>query len=273
MKKSLILLVTLISIAGHAPAQWQQTNGPDCDFVYSIKSKDNYLFASSKQGIFRSSDGDDNWTLVNNGLKDTFVFSLEVSGNMVVAGTKKKGIFISTDYGDSWMEANNGLTTNRSVLTLLDESGTIYAGLNFGLFVTHDYGTIWGSLGLPMLDIISVKKKDSLIIAAGHAFYLSEDNGITWDIKTNGLPNDGFADIAIIDSTILALTANWGLYKSNDFGESWESDSTFNINTISTCNKILVYGSHIFIGTFFHGIYYSSNQGTSWTNVSDGFPN
>ncbi|MEA3494686.1 MAG: T9SS type A sorting domain-containing protein [Bacteroidota bacterium] len=267
MKKSLLLLLLLFNIVQYANAQWQKTNGPVCDFVYSIKSNDSYLFASSQIGIFRSGDGGDNWISVNNGLKDSFVFSLEILGNKVIAGTKKNGIFISSNNGNNWKEANNGLTAKRTVWTLMDDNESIYAGLDFGLFVTNDYGIIWGSLGLPMLDIVSIAKTGSFLIAGGHTVYISENNGITWNIKNNGLPNDDIADLAICDSIVFILTSNWGLYKSYDFGDNWEADATFNINT---CKKILVKDSDIFVGTYFYGIYYSSDYGQSWKNISDG---
>jgi hypothetical protein len=266
MKKPLITSIILFIYILNAHAQWQKTNGPDCDFVYTIKSNDQYLFASSQNGVFRSGDGGDKWVRINNGLKDSFVFSLEVSGKKVFAGTERKGVFMSLDNGNTWFEANNGLTSNRTVRALRYDKGTLYAGLDFGLFYTED-GITWHSFLLPMSDVGAIDIFGSYLIAGGYTVFLVDIEEYTWNKKNIGLPNDDITDLAVYDSLIFVLTTNYGLYTSTDSGNTWVPNTAFSIHTNNT---IYIKDSLIFVGASFLGVHFSSDYGLSWQDISEG---
>src|SRR6516165_5303258 len=65
------------------------------------------LYAGTEQGLFRSTDGADNWTRVEsplNGLQIWSLLLLPHAPDMILAGTCPSRIFRSTDGGRSWTE-------------------------------------------------------------------------------------------------------------------------------------------------------------------------
>ena len=124
MKKLLLIIIILIS-ATFANAQWQQINGPYGGNIQSFAVKGTTILAGSySNGVFRSEDNGDSWTLVNFGsIISTYSYqSFAVSGTTIFAGTWGSGVFRSADNGDSWTEVNSGLTTK--LILSLTVSGT-----------------------------------------------------------------------------------------------------------------------------------------------------
>ena len=67
------------------------------------------FLAGTKGGVFFSSDNGSNWSAVNNGLTDTIINCLTISGSNIFAGTDD-GLFLSNDNGTSWSTRSNGFT-------------------------------------------------------------------------------------------------------------------------------------------------------------------
>jgi len=60
---------------------------------------------------FFSNDNGASWSTVNNGLTDTIINCIAVTGDNIYAGTAHGGIFLSADNGASWQQVITGLTT------------------------------------------------------------------------------------------------------------------------------------------------------------------
>jgi photosystem II stability/assembly factor-like uncharacterized protein len=63
-------------------------------------------------GIFKTSNGGLDWSIMNNGLTDLTVTRLLIDHTdhtLMYAGTYGGGVFKSEDGGQSWAQANNGL--------------------------------------------------------------------------------------------------------------------------------------------------------------------
>ncbi|HMS35352.1 MAG TPA: hypothetical protein PKC91_14820 [Ignavibacteria bacterium] len=76
--------------------------------------------------LLSTNNGTD-WNWVNNGLTNTTVYSLAVSGTSIYAGTAG-GVFLSTNNGTNWVAFNEGLSPVPYVYSLLTTSNFIYAG-------------------------------------------------------------------------------------------------------------------------------------------------
>jgi uncharacterized protein (TIGR03437 family) len=63
--------------------------------VFALQPVGNVLYAGTVYGVFVSANQGASWTQVNAGLDDTYVTSLALSGNTLIAGTRAGGVFIS----------------------------------------------------------------------------------------------------------------------------------------------------------------------------------
>jgi hypothetical protein len=68
------------------------------------------------------------WNDVNNGIpSSSTIWSFEVTGTNIFAGTYIGGVYLSTDYGGSWMQVNEGLN-NYYITSLSANNNYLYAG-------------------------------------------------------------------------------------------------------------------------------------------------
>src|SRR5207249_2650015 len=75
-----------------------------------INSSGDIFAGTPGGGVYRSTDDGDNWTLVDNGLTNTWVTALAInSSGDIFAATLGGGAFRSTDNGDSWTQLNTGV--------------------------------------------------------------------------------------------------------------------------------------------------------------------
>jgi photosystem II stability/assembly factor-like uncharacterized protein len=104
------------------------------------------------------------------------------------------------------------------------------------------------------------------VIAGG---LVSTDNGSTWTWGVSP-PNGGWC-YANDDTLLFAGTYN-GVFVSRDTAKSWVP--TGNISNIVDVNievnAVTVIGSHLLAGVNFHGIYVSTDYGTSWAAANAG---
>jgi photosystem II stability/assembly factor-like uncharacterized protein len=70
-------------------------------------------------GVFKSTNGGENWTAMNTGLTNNEVFVLAIDPNTsatVYAGTYGGGVFKSTNGGENWSAMNTGLQSSYAIL-------------------------------------------------------------------------------------------------------------------------------------------------------------
>lgn len=75
---------------------------------------ENILIAATNTGIYKSTDGGDNWaTKYENGYKVQDLYQNPQNPNVLYTGVNTKGIFKSTDRGETWISKNNGFGGGR----------------------------------------------------------------------------------------------------------------------------------------------------------------
>ncbi len=82
--------------------------------------------------MYLSADSGSTWTRVSNGLKDTNVTSLAVSGASLYAGTPS-GVFLTTNNGSNWILFNTGLK-DTSVHAMGVLGSYVFAGTDSGVW-------------------------------------------------------------------------------------------------------------------------------------------
>ncbi len=199
--------------------------------------------ASKFQGIYKSTDSGDNWTLVqyvdwaenNRWYKHNIAYSL----NSISEGEAKiwytafagTGLYKSTDGGNNWIMTNANLSAHAPIYALRvhpANSNIIYLGSKEGLYVSTDGGSTLNSLGnLPSGHVTTIQinlTNPDVIYAAvkDRGAYKSTNGGSTFSaLKTADNTvgchvNPGHPDV------IYFLTKS-GIKVSQDGGSSWDS--------------------------------------------------
>ena len=159
---------------------------------------DQTVFAGAPGGVLRSEDGGQSWTVVMFPSPPPTVSTMVVSPNfasdgVVLAGTMEDGVFRSANGGRNWSIWNFGLLDLRVISMVISpdfvNDETLYVGTESGIFWSGNGGRAWREVDLPV--------------------------GFTAVLSLALSPN--FAE----DGVIFAGTESYGLFKSNDFGESW----------------------------------------------------
>ncbi len=180
-------------------------------------------------GLYKSTDGGDNWTKI--GLDSTEHISkvlIDPSNSSVVyvaapgalwSDSKHRGLYKSTDAGKSW----------EKILYISEKAGVADVEIdpqNPNVL----YATTWEFRRMPYAFNSG---------GAGSGIYKSTDAGKTWKELSNGLPKKPFGRVAIAlapsspqNLWAIVESENTGLYISSDGGETWkEQSATSNIRS------------------------------------------
>ncbi len=122
-----------------------------------------------------------------NGERFIDIFSLLSNGQHILAGMAG-GLYASIDDGANWIGPQNGL--NEMVVTLAQKGSNLFAG------------TYW-----------------SIHPAQGGHVFSSTNNGIDWNISSNGLPDKIINDFTTTEENIFVAVNDYnGIYGSSDYG-------------------------------------------------------
>lgn len=254
---------------------WNQIdNGLSIQQINSVTAKGIYLFASARfAGIFRSSDEGITWEKKNNGMDFWESNPICVNGNYVYVGTEG-GIYKSSTYGENWQWMGRP-TYNGFVSSIQIFNNTIYAGNNNmgGLYMSNDSGNTWQQIGLNNCDVNSLLLSDSIFVVGvidwinSYGIYRSTNHGVTW---VGAFPNHAVTCLLKIQNDIYAgaTAGSVGVYKSTNNGQSWYLSGLTNHSIYS----LIDINGNIFASAD-NGIYLTSNNGSSWVNVTENLSN
>ena len=248
MKK--VMVLCLFCLLGYVPgllAQpelvWQPTKSKKGFEILCLYNTGNELYAGiAGVGIHKTSDGGETWEVCNEGLISPFPNVILQKGRYFFTGTQYTGVFRSEDKGKTWREVNNGLK-DKEVWSMGVYQNLLLAGTSRGIFVSEDDGENWSApkmeyLTGPNKHIYSILTGPNWIIAgSSNKVFVSRD-AETWEEKPTGSNLDMQVLLTKGNRVFLGSSGD-GLLYSDDFGQSWIVDTTFqktkgkgNINTI-----------------------------------------
>ncbi len=250
-----------------------------------------YIF-SCGMGVYRSTDGGNNWSWV--GTANGGEYKLTIDNNDVIYIGKAgswSGVYKSTDYGATWAESYAGYVAARAMIT--SPEGFVYIGDESGAFLkSTDSGNSWTKISVTDKEISSITTLSNgqiFISTLGRSLFTSTDLGSSWTQITNS--NLYYTIQAIVadsnnylyaehsekisrstdlginreligfiptypEEPVLGLDENnniyyayYGVFKSTDFGASWD-----NLGGPDHINSICVNNEKIFLATY-DGIY------------------
>jgi PKD repeat protein/photosystem II stability/assembly factor-like uncharacterized protein len=216
------------------------------------------LLAATSGGVYKTIDGGDNWYRTLSGDKKDIIFKTDDPS--VIFTTGNGAFYRSDDTGETWQQITEGLTSgeraviavtpsNPNVVYFLQSAGSVYKGTyrsTDGGFTFEERSTSpnimsWGCDGGDGgqawydLDITADPLNENTIFTGGVNCFKSIDGGINWFIVSHWW---GDCSVPAVHADLHDLEWNphdGRLFASND-----------------------------------GGIYYSVNNGTSWTEITNG---
>jgi len=241
-----------------------------------VVTSNNYIFAATDSGVFRSTDFGLNWMEVNNGHTSDYVNSLYASNTGIVYSACEGGpVYRSTDYGLNWSRINTGLGNLSAYSVTVNSLGYIFIGSSgTGVYRSTDDGSSWQNINIGFqysdvyINSLLTADLDVLIAGTGNdGLYRSTDNGSNWTqvytyqpvlyLSRNKLNNDIFA----------CLTN--GVLKSTDNGLTW---NYFNNGLTFTYVNGIAFNSlnETFAVTYGGGVFKSTDGGNFWMAQNSG---
>ncbi len=127
--------------------KWDPNNYITGD-VYDFASINEYFFAASSNGVYRSNEDGDIWELVWSGPDDVpihSVYALKTVGTNLFAGTMD-GVYLTTDFGRNWFPANRGLTKR-----MIEHLEVLGSDLFAGPYASSVWRRPLSEMGLPRI--------------------------------------------------------------------------------------------------------------------------
>ena len=265
--------------------------------VYAGTGDDEGSTFSGRDGIYKSTDGGNNWAKLSaGGTNNSFVCDIYInpSNNQQIYAASGSGFLKSDDGGVTWTTTINGFSQNLKVKP--GDWSTVYYNTRDEFYVSTDSGDSWTqtTTGLPttaiqriMIDVTPDEPNNVYAVIADvgssfHGIYKSIDSGVSFtktDNSANNLMESSQAffdlDIAVDPSDADNIfTGCLNIWKSSDQGvdfarvNEWDKDyqPTY---THADIHQIRYFNGSIFVASD-GGIYRSDDDGASFIDLTKG---
>ncbi len=203
---------------------------------------DNIIFAATTDGLYKTTDGGENWT----NIYSAEFIDIEFCPNhpdTIYGATRNGSIYRTTDGGDAWLAKYEPLGVKRVELavTPADEAVVYALGSNYdnglkGIYKSTDYGESFskiyddknllgwessgydeGGQGWYDLSMAADLENADIVYVGGVNTWMSEDGGSSWELANHWIGNGAQAVHA--DKHYLAYRPNDNmLFETNDGG-------------------------------------------------------
>jgi len=228
------------------------------------------IYGCSMGIVYKSTDGGFTWSSITaNNLPYTTLESIIVTdSNDIFVAMHTQGVAVLRYGNNSWEIINDGLQNLSCRSFALDENGTLYLGTLAGIYKLESDSTNW----IKTINVLQDKNVlDLFYISTG--VMLASSNGI--------YRSDNYGEswsIVKAMSQVSSFTRDEAdhifastdgeILTSNDFGLNWFEIYNGIIST--DVRTMITDGNNVYAGTYGNGIYKGTNEGASWTKVNDG---
>lgn len=241
-------------------------------YAIYITKEDHIWVGTNFQGrIYRSTDNGLTWENKRNGYNtgECWAFGQSKDGVVFAGDGQYVKLYRSTDYGENWVLSAN----LRPLVFATDSNNIVYAGTHDGLFATTDNGLTWAQNNL----LSNIPVSSILIDSANNIYcgtgYYNNGNGVFY--STNGGQN--WTQLGLAGRIVLSLafdsqgnlyagTKQDGLFKTTDFGQTWEHYNK-GLYRKEVFRLKLNKQDDIFIGSENEGVFRSTNKGESFEHI------
>jgi photosystem II stability/assembly factor-like uncharacterized protein len=234
------------------------------------------ILAGGIQGLFYSTDDCVTWAKADIGLDKPYIESLAIDGTRLLTGTQS-GVYLSSNSGQSWTAVGLPISFVRSFSCNGSDVFTCASDMSSGIFLSPDYGDNWKYLknGMPVYGVYNLAWNGTdLLAATDSGVYISDNRGLTWTKKSQGLTIDAYNYVTCVagsGSDLYAGINTAGLFVSHDGGSNWTLAAT-PVQGSSFPMCLFISSNGVFAGTCCTGVLFSSDNGQTWTTRNTGLP-
>ena len=241
------------------------------------------IYAGSQAGLLRSSNRGQIWAVVHAGPtvgrlqiqvdphNEATLYALDRTGSSY------HSLYRSQDGGLTWREL--ATPKDSEGLAIDPISGALYRFEWYGdeIYRSTDDGRSWATLTLTDEKVIAIKgiavhpQDGALYAFCGGTFYVSNDDGLSWNQDTSEL----FGDRLYFDhqqGETRYLLGNYFIYQSSDNGQHWSTCADIGGDIVDAAidpND----GQRIFVTTHGGGVWVSENGCMRWEMCNSGLGN
>lgn len=235
-----------------------------------IKSYNNIVIGGTNTGkVYLSTDYGVSWNVTYINVEQNPTSVIEYFNDRFYLGFIKKGLLRSLNYGLTWdylfSDCNEFLSSGvRSIVSI---DSVLYVGTYGGkVLSSSNYGNTWKDVtsGINCNSVYEIiEAGDYIFVCTNTKLYRSNKNNINWVVVSSNLYNSVFNCIDFDGNAIYCGTKYDGVWKSSNFGQTWENLGLLGENILS----IIKYDKYLFVGSASNHIYYSINEGLYWENM------
>ena len=229
---------------------WANSNITSGDFYETI-IKDSVALAgsagssvTSSTGIYRSTDGGQNWSIVKTNDKFICIYlSGSTGSSFAVAGSDNfSGLWYSLDAGANWT-VSNVTSGNFESISFVGDNGIASSSTasNNGLWYTTNKGQTWTNSNISSGGFYGVSMSGTFAIAGSdsNGLYYSSNSGQNW-VQSN--ITTGLYFRVFLSGTIGiagGLGGTTGIYTTGNRGQTW----TLSTSTTNTIRGVYIVGT------------------------------
>lgn len=313
MFKRLISAAVASAIAAQAWAGvgvWSG-QGPDGGYIYDLLQTPGdatTLYASTRSGIFKSTDSGSTWTPMMHGIVGSvgygYPVAIDADATSTLYAVDSTGhLYRSTDGAMTWMQTGYvlppvaGVSAITKIVDAPGSSTRLYLTTLSGVLVSNDSGATFTALngtganvlpsGVPFQWLsIDPSNANNLLVGtqaydAGPGadvpcIYRSTDGGANW-LPALTVPGGGesyapgISDITFGHGSEVYAAADQSLYSSPDGGASWSAVSVITSNVdyfVTTLKADASVAGGLYAGGYF-GLMHSTDGGQNFVSVAD----
>ncbi len=125
----------------------------------------------------------------------------------------------------------------------------------------------WAQIGPKGAKVTDLAVSGNTIYAATYGgVFVSTDFGLDWTHSNWGVMNGDVQAVAANDSKVFAASWDDTLYTRDANGLIWQKSSLEDVYL----DCITIIGTNIFAGSYYQGVYLSTDNGATWTQVNSG---
>jgi photosystem II stability/assembly factor-like uncharacterized protein len=289
IKTIIVVLTTMLCVASTVRAQWVFLADPfriPAGWAESFAGDTVNLLSGGNKGLALSTDNGLIWNLIDTNIFSDSIGKFKVLANISTLFSEGKNIFLgwdnlyhSSDYGYSWKIIDSAqisvvLSIAKFGSTMLADCEYTPTGQNtdiLTILLSKDNGLSWTPSDSGLQNYRGLINSFTFL---GNKFFAGGDggsiftsiDGLKWERMNRSIGQDVFR-LTLKGRSLFAGT-DTGIFRSNDTGVTW--NLVYKNADSSYIYSFAIHDSIIFAADHYRGVIRSTDNGTTWQDVSFG---